>query len=139
MDEKLLNEEFIRLKELIKGKYNKKDDLVEEILKKLVYTYLDQVLLDVNNMSFVDFYKKYLNGMVAFEASDFTTTEITNIIAETPLTERDRNMAKLYYIELRSEEDIARILDIDKKTVHSNIPKISTKLKTTSVKLYSDN
>jgi len=132
------NELINELKESIILNYHKDDKVSEEIVEKIMMSYIRQCTIDSTNLGFSDFYKKYLNGMLVYDSHDFTSSEIMSIINETPLSDRDKEIAKLYYIELKSEEDIAYIVGIDKKTVHSNLPKISIKLKTTCSKLYGN-
>lgn len=116
--------------------YQKGEDISLAIVEEVVKTILEESLLDASRLSFIEYSKKYLSNVTFFDYRDFTSTEIKEIIGETPLTERDRHIAALRYIELKSEEEIAEKLYIDKKTVHSNIPKISYQLKRTATRLY---
>lgn len=136
MNNELLNK-YYKTKEIIKNQYNKSDEKAQIILDTLSNDFLDQVITDSKNVQFTDFYKKYKLDSKMFEYTDFTQSEVKKIISETPLTERDRKMATLRFVELKSEEDIAGILVIDKKTVHNNLPKISYLLKCTCNKLYN--
>lgn len=121
----------------IEKNYLKNADTSLLITETIIKSKLEEMLIDSNRLSFIDFSKKYINTSDFFECKDFTSTEINRIISETPLTERDRKIAVLRYIECKSEEDISSILYIDKKTVHSNIPKISILLKRTAHKIFN--
>lgn len=117
--------------------YQKGEQISESIIEEVLRSTLEESLLDTSRLTFVEYSKKYLTNCSYFEYKDFTSSEIKVIIGETPLTERDRKIATLRYIDLKSEEEIGDILLIDKKTVHSNIPKISLLLKRTASKIYS--
>lgn len=129
--------ELIKLKNDVMNKFNKDEAISEEIVNRIFKSYIIAVASDIHNLSFTEFYKKYINGMSVFQASDFTKTQIQTIIDETPLTERDRNIARLYFIELKSEDYIADKLMLDKKTVRSNLVKIRGYLNSTCCKLFS--
>lgn len=120
----------------INNHYQKGEDtsllIIEEAIKRL----LEESLLDTARLSFVDYSNKYLSNEMFFDYRDFTSTEIRQIIGETPLTERDRHIATLRFIDRKSEEEISNDLYLDKKTVHTNIPKISCLLKRTALKIH---
>ena len=117
--------------------YQKGEEISLAITEELIRSVLEESILDTSRLSFVEYSKKYLSNVSYFDYKDFTSSEIRTIIGETPLTERDRHIATLRFIDLKSEEEIGDILFIDKKTVHSNIPKISYLLKRTAFKLYT--
>lgn len=120
----------------INKNYQKGEEVSLSIVEEVIKSLLEESLLDTSRLTFVEFSNKYLSNLNFFDYRDFTSTEIKEIIGETPLTERDRHIATLRYIECKSEEEIADKLMIDKKTVHSNIPKISYSLKRTASRLY---
>lgn len=62
---------------------------------------------------------------------DFTVSEMREIIAETILTDENKQIAELRYIKLLSYEQIAEKVLIDKRTVQSRIMSINAKLKNT--------
>lgn len=66
---------------------------------------------------------------------DFTVSEITEIIAETVLSNKDREIAMLRFTKLMTYEDIAERVDLDWKTVQKRVPMISEKLKQTVYRL----
>lgn len=132
MDNKYLED----LKIEIMTSYNKNEEDANKIIDDLLTTFIKRVTLKMGDMSFKDLYKDYLSNNSNFSYKDFTTSEILNIIKETSLSDRDKEIARLRYIELKSEEDISYIIQVDKKTVHSNLPKISSELKRTCNKLY---
>lgn len=124
------------LKTEIKSKYNRDEEEASMMINTFLDSYLKKAICDTSLLTFKDFYLKYACDSKLITYEDFTTSEIENIINETSLTDRDRQIATLRFIKLKSEEDIASILQIDKKTVHSNISKISDALKNTCLKLY---
>ena len=117
--------------------YQKGEEISHAIIEEVLRSVLEESLLDTTKLSFVEYSKKHLSNITYFDYKDFTSSEIKTIIGETPLTERDRKIATLRYIDLKSEEEIGDILFVDKKTIHTNIPKISYLLKRTASKLYS--
>ena len=62
---------------------------------------------------------------------DFTVSEMREIIAETILTDENKQIAELRYIKLLSYEQIAEKVLIDKRTVQSRIKSINAKLNNT--------
>ena len=132
MDERLLEV----LKRELKLNYEKSDEQIDLIIDDLLSVYIKEVIKDSSRLSFVEFYSRYLSDESILSSGDFLTSEIDRIIQETPLTDRDKKIAKLRYEEKKSEDEIADILQIDKKTVHTNISKISTALRKTCRILY---
>lgn len=132
MDERLLEV----LKRELKLNYEKSDEQIDLIIDDLLSIYIKEVIKDSSRLSFVEFYSRYLSDESILTSSDFLISELERIIQETPLTDRDKKIAKLRYEEKKSEDEIADILQIDKKTVHTNISKISTALRKTCRILY---
>lgn len=128
--------EFERTVEAILKKYPTKEGVEKEIVGHIINTFLHQVQIDVEKLTFVDFYKEYLQGTLYLDYNDFTSSQIREIIDESPLSELDKKLSIYYWLEMRSEEDIARELGIDKKTVRKHIPNVSMVLKKTSSRLY---
>lgn len=120
----------------IMSTFNKTHQEAILIAEDLINTFINRVNLEMSDLSFKEFYKRYLTDNNLITYKDFTTSEIIHIIEETSLSERDKEIARLRYIECKSEEEISYKLMIDKKTVHSNLPKISSALKQTCKKLY---
>lgn len=132
MDDRLLEV----LKRELKLNYEKSDEQIDLIIDDLLSIHIKEVIKDSSRLSFVEFYSRYLSDESILSSGDFLTSEIERIIQETPLTDRDKKIAKLRYEEKKSEDEIADILQIDKKTVHTNISKISTALRNTCRILY---
>lgn len=132
MDEHL----FDIVRRELKLYYEKSDEKTELILSDLVSVFVKEVIKDSSSLSFVEFFAKYLNDESLLTSDDFLASEIERIINETPLSERDKKIARLRYIEKKSEDEIADLLLVDKKTVHNNISKISTLLKKTCFLIY---
>lgn len=70
------------------------------------------------------------------ESKDFTVSEICEIVAETPLRDEDKRIAKYRYIDCMTKEEIAEKTQLDIKTVSSRLNSISLKLKITCTKLF---
>lgn len=132
MDEHL----FDIVRRELKLYYEKSDEKTELILSDLVSVFVKEVIKDSSSLSFVEFFAKYLNDESLLTSDDFLASEIERIINETPLSERDKKIARLRYIEKKSEDEIADLLLVDKKTVHNNISKISVLLKKTCFLIY---
>lgn len=128
--------EFYKTCDLIVSNYQNKEEQEKEIIGFIINTFLHQVQCDIEKMQFREFYKKYLGGTLFLDCYDFTKSEIETIINESPLNDRDRKLATLYWLDMKSEDDIAYKLCIDRKTVRNNIPKISMILKQTCSKLF---
>jgi len=128
--------EFEKTTEWIIKEYPNKDESARNIVGEIIIDKLHEIRYDSENLNFIEFYKKYLLGSLYLDCDDFTESQIDNIINESHLTERDRKLAKYYWLDLLSEEEISNKLFIDRKTVRNNIPKISMKLKETASKIY---
>ena len=70
------------------------------------------------------------------ESKDFTVSEISEIIAETPMKDIDKRISVARYIKCMTIDEIAEQEQIDKKTVKSRLLKISLELKITCTKLF---
>ena len=129
-------EEFEKTCNLVLSQFPNKNGQEREIVGLIINNFLHEVQLDCEKMCFIDFYKKYLSGSLFFNCDDFTKKQIVEIIQESTLCDRDRQLAIMYWVEMETEEKISDKLQIDRKTVRNNIPKISVMLKETSAKLY---
>lgn len=131
---------------------NKVQELFIKTCNKLLQKYPDkageeeQIILHMYNeiysdivtsKSFIDLWKSRLTGTLYLGCEDFTKNQILKIIEESPLNERDRLLATLYWVDLETEDNIAYKLQIDRKTVRNNIPKVSLILKTTCMKIFN--
>lgn len=129
-------EEFEKTCSFLVSRYPSKKNQEKEIVGVIINRFLHEVQLDCEKLNYLDFYKKYLVGTSFLDYTNFTKNQIIEIIQESSLSERDRKLATLYWVDLKSDEDIADILSIDKKTVRNNIPKLSVILQNTASKLY---
>lgn len=129
-------EEFEKTCKLVISQYPHKNGQEREIIGLIINNFLHEVQLDCEKLCFLDFYKKYLIGSLFLDCGDFTKKQIIEIIQESPLCERDRKLAIMYWTDMNSEDKIAEELMIDRKTVRNNIPKISMILKMTASKIY---
>ncbi len=132
MDQRL----FDVLKRELKLNYEKDDEKIDLIVSDLISVFVKEVIKESSSLSFVQFFSKYLSDESLLTSDDFIASEIEKIIQETPLSDRDKKIARLRYIEKKSEDEIAEIIQIDKKTVHNNMSKISTSLKKTCSLIY---
>ena len=85
-------------------------------------------------MDFKELYKKHLKGLLIFSKEDFTKKELEAIIEEAYLNERDKAIAKLYYLEEMKHEEIADRLGVDRKTITRNMPRLKEILKKQALK-----
>jgi len=86
----------------------------------------------------IDFFKKLTDDAKKSLCKDnFTISEIKEIIAETPLTQLDRDIAILRYCECMSFDEIADKLEYDIRTIRKHLPTISLSLKSTCAKLFT--
>lgn len=84
-----------------------------------------------------DFFKQLTDdAKKSLDHDSFTVSEIKEIIAETPLTQLDRDIAYYRYCECMTFEEIADKLGYDIRTIRSHLPSISISLKTTCTKLF---
>lgn len=128
--------EFEELCSEILKRYPTKLGQEREIAGYIIIDYLNHITHDTSQLSFIEFYKKYLTGTMFLDCNDFTKTQIKEIIAEAPLNERDRILATMYWVDIKNEQDIANELNYDIRTIRNNIPKISQILKQTCAKIY---
>ena len=120
--------------EKILKQYPHKEGEERDIMGFIINTYLLAISCDIEKLDFRDFYDKYLQGTLFLCCEDFTTSEIAEIIKEARLNDRDKKLAKMYWVDLLCEEEISDNLMIDRKTVRNNIPKISMALKQASAR-----
>lgn len=128
--------EFYKACESIRTNYPSKEDDEGNIVGTIIIQLLHEIQHDAEKMSFIEFYKKYIKGSLFLGCEDFTASQIKEIIEESTLIERDKKLARYYWLEMMSEEMIANELQVDRKTVRNNIPKISVILKATASKIY---
>lgn len=131
-----LDEVIEATKELLVDKFPSKAEFADEVIDVILAKALIQFRLDLANKSWLKIYQQYALPKETLECEDITKTQLELLINESKLGERDTAIAKLYYIQKKSEDIISQELEIDKKTVHSNIPKISNQLKRTAQQLY---
>lgn len=84
------------------------------------------------------FSKMSIEEIKNLKCYDFTVSELEEIILETPLTEQNRNIARLRYKDRMTYEQISETLGIDKKTCINRLNKISNELKKTLIKLLNN-
>lgn len=76
------------------------------------------------------------DAKISLTYKDFTISEIRELIKETPLTELDRKIAEMRYLELRTFDEIAEKVGMETRSVQRRVPKISVSIKNTTTKLY---
>ena len=85
-----------------------------------------------------DFFKQLTeDARKSLTHDNFTVSEIKEIIAETALTQLDRDIAVYRYCECMSFDEIAEKLGYDIRTIKRHLPSISLSLKTTCAKLFT--
>jgi DNA-directed RNA polymerase specialized sigma24 family protein len=73
---------------------------------------------------------------LGLESKDFMTSEIEEIISETPLCDLDKRISVYRYIKCMTENEIADKENVDIKTIHRRLQTISLKLKITCSRLF---
>lgn len=136
--EKLILKEIEETALLMTKRHPNKSEFLAEIIERLILEKIEQIKVDLYQMSFKDFYKKHLKGLEVFSKDDFTKKELEEIIEEAYLSERDKNIAKLYYINEMKHEEIALKLGVDRKTVTRNMPKVKSTLKKQAPKFIAE-
>lgn len=137
LDEKeIFKNLFYDCRKALLEKFPNKEGQENEILGHIVNNFLEDLKYNINKMDFKEFYHTYLQNTKFFDCNDFTNSEIEEIIKESSLSERDKTLAKLYWVDNKVEQDIADELYCDIKTIRRNIPKISDILKSTCSKMY---
>lgn len=123
-------------KELLIDKFPEKKEYADEIIDVILARELLKFRIELSTKSFLQLYQEYCLPTETLECEDVTKSEVETLIYEAKLSERDNKIAKLYFVDHKSEDNIAQELMVDKKTIHSNLPKISHRLKRTAIQLY---
>ena len=75
--------------------------------------------------------------MCMLSFNDFTASEIKEIVAEMCLSELDRNIAILRFVDCMTIDEIAYKLGIDYRTCKVHIDRIKEKFNQTCIKFFS--
>lgn len=131
----VFKDEFESACSILLSRFPEKEDEERNIVGTVIINTLHQFKCDAEKLCFIDLYNKYFPNTLFLSADDFTATETLKIIEEAPLSDRDKKLSKMYWVDLLSEDEISSKLMIDRKTVRNNIPKISLILKKTASKV----
>jgi RNA polymerase sigma factor (sigma-70 family) len=132
--EKLILKEVEEVAALISKLYPHKNEFLCEIIERLIHEKIELIKVDIYQLDFKELYKKHLKGLLIFSREDFTKKELEAIIEEAYLNERDKAIAKLYYLEEMKHEEIADRLGVDRKTITRNMPRLKEILKKQALK-----
>lgn len=134
------NLEFDRTLELLMEAYPrvsrvKKDpNLTENVFKMVIYTALSNVLREMANdgvkLTFKEFHRKYVPNLPVLYRYDFTCDEFKQIIEDSYLIERDKNIAYKFFVEKKKSSKIFDEMDdiCDAKTIDNNLETINDAL-----------
>lgn len=131
--------EFDRTVEAVVKNYRKTDEIAKVIIGTIICNSLKQLQIDSTNMMFVDFYRKYIHNAPVLEFTDFTVSQLKEIIDETPMSLTDREIAYKMYIERKTYSEIAEECDIlEPRTIGNNKDRIRELLKLTASRIYKN-
>lgn len=144
---KQFSTKFEETTEVIANKYprftnNKKDEdktlsIAKIVVGTMCINLMNQMQVDASTLNVLDFYTKYGNAMPILEFYDFTKSQIKELINESPLNDRDKEIAYKMYAEQKTYDEIADETNIgDSKTVGNNKTRISEALKRTVMLVY---
>lgn len=89
------------------------------------------------NQSRVDYFTQLSNEQKkGLTYDDFTVSELTEIINETPLTSLEKELAVERFINRMTYEGLSKKFYYEPRTIKSKLAKISKLLKKTCVKLF---
>lgn len=135
--------EFEKALELLCNTYprvsrvKKYDDLTENSFKIVIYTVLLNSLRDIqqdsSKMTMREFHKKYVPNLPILFRCDFTGEEFSQIIKDSYLKQRDKNIAYKFFVEKKNTNEVHAELENDgevgdKKTVDNNLDTINDAL-----------
>lgn len=131
--------EILRTLNDIKFNFGKDDYTSKHIVYKCVCNLLKQMQIDSDNLTFVEFFGKYIHNMECFSYLDFTSSQLKYIIEESVLNEEDKNIAYKLFVEQKTYSEVADECNIgDERTIGNNKDRISTMLKSTAIKLFKN-
>lgn len=116
--------------------YNKTEADAKLIIGTIIVNTLKKIQIDSDEMSFLEFYKKYVHTLRVLYYSDFTVEQLEHIIEQTPMSEDDKKIARKIFIEGKSYNTVAGECYIaEPKTVASKKEKISDLLRITASRM----
>lgn len=128
-------DEFNKCCDMLLEKFPNKEVDYRDIIGTAVIRFIHELQLDIETKSFVEIYKKYIPNSLYLDAGDFTKNEKQEIINQSDLKERDKQLAELMFIDNATEQVITSRIGIERKTIYNNAANISLKLKQTAAKL----
>jgi hypothetical protein len=116
--------------------YNKTEDDAKLIIGTIIVNTLKKIQIDSDEMSFLEFYNKYVHTLRVLYYSDFTVDQLEHIIEQTPMSVDDKKIAYKIFIEGKTYNTVAGECCIaEPKTVASKKEKISDLLRITASKM----
>lgn len=128
--------EFEKCCDMLLEKYPNKDVTYRDIIGEAIIRFLHEMQLDIETKDFIEYYKKYIPNTLYLDAGDFTKKQKEEIIEQSDLKEKNKDLATMIFVDNATEEVITQKLGIDRKTIRNNNPNISYKLKQTASKIY---
>lgn len=128
---------FYKLVEIYINKFHKDDQESRDMVGIIINNFLDDLIKEAKHSKFIDVYKKHLNGTLYVSFPDFTKSEIEEIINEARLSDKDKEIAKLYYADDLSDNQIYQQTGVEPRTLKKKVPTISLALKESACKIYS--
>ena len=121
----------------LKFNFGRTDEESLKIVATILCNLLKQMQIDADELTFLEFFSKYIHNAEVLKFSDFTNSQLIAIINETPLSDEDKLIAKKMYIDRKTYSDIADECGIgDERTIGNNKDRISHMLKLTAMRLY---
>lgn len=124
--------------EILLDKFPNKEGMEDKIIITLLSRHLTEIKLDLSKLTFQEFFIKYKLRGEFLNREDLTKSTTENIINEAKMSKRDTTIAKLKFLNNYNEEAIADELQIEKKTVHNNLDKISKQLRKTAYQYFNN-
>lgn len=135
--------EFEKALELLCNTYprvsrvKKYDDLTENDFKMAIYTVLLNSLREMQHdstkLTMREFHRKHVPNLPILHRCDFTGEEFSQIIKDSYLKQRDKNIAYKFFVERKNKNEVHAELECDgevgdKKTVDNNLEFINDAL-----------
>lgn len=124
-----------RYPRMFKGKIDlvKTEAVFRIIVGNVLVSTLKEIQNDSTKMLATEFQKKYIPNFKLFlDCQDFTSKEIKEIIELAPLNDLEKKLATMFFVEKKNQQEIYMNVDLDKKTISSNLDYISEVLKMTA-------
>ena len=119
------------------SRVKKYEDLTENVFRMTIYSVLLNSLREMQQdsakLSMREFHKKYVPNLPILYRCDFTGDEFSQIIKDSYLKQRDKNIAYKFFVERKNTNEVHAELEEngeigDKKTVDNNLYTINDAL-----------